>query len=235
MTLDDETAFFRSAPQLLPFRFAGRLSDVSREGLGQWAGHGADDLLASGLAGDIFHEGVPITPEERDILAAGLRWNNMFEEDEDEKSDLTWLERHPSVTPDEVEASVARWRFEPAGPAGEAVEEAAVTTLRQLGGAGALLTAWRVNREGQRARAYCIVCAAGSSPARLWVRVHFVMRSARHRQAPTAHRNRPRSRGRRARCGRLPPPAGASGGAHLGGRDPGTRQYPGAIRGCTGR
>ena len=167
MTLDDETAFFRSAPQLLPFRFAGRLSDNAREGLGEDAGEGADDLLASTLAGSILHERVPITPDERDIVVAGLRWLDMYEEDEEEKADYTWLERHPIVTPDEVEALVARWRFEPAGPAGDAVEDAAVSMLRQLEGARALLTAWRFSPEGERARAYCIVGWPGASPASL--------------------------------------------------------------------
>ena len=118
MTLDDdETAFLYSQPHLLPFRFAGRLSDDSREILGEWAAEGAYDLLASVLAGDISRERVPMTPEERDIVVAGMCWNDMFEEDEDERAGYTWLERHPIVTPEEVEALVARWRFEPAGPA----------------------------------------------------------------------------------------------------------------------
>ena len=171
MTLDDdETAFLYSQPHLLPFRFAGRLSDDSREILGEWAAEGAYDLLASVLAGDISRERVPMTPEERDIVVAGMCWNDMFEEDEDERAGYTWLERHPIVTPEEVEALVARWRFEPAGPAGDAVEEAAVSLLPQLDGAQALLTAWRLSPEGQRARAYCVVRRPGAAPDDLWVR-----------------------------------------------------------------
>ncbi|MDP9072497.1 MAG: hypothetical protein M3N68_14680 [Actinomycetota bacterium] len=88
------------------------------------------------------------------------------------------MEHHPIVTPAEVEALVARWRFELAGLAGDAVEEAAVSTLRQLEGAKALLAAWRLSPEGERVRAYCIVGAPGASPARLWLRAFYATRAA---------------------------------------------------------
>ncbi|MDP9072499.1 MAG: hypothetical protein M3N68_14690 [Actinomycetota bacterium] len=178
MSLDDDAVFFSSRPQRLPFRFAGRMSDEAREDLGQWAAQGEDDLLASWLAGTIWQERVPMTPEERDIVVAGLRWNDLYVEDEEEKADYTWLERHPIVSPAEVEVLVARWRFEPAGPADDAVEQAAVDLLRQLEGARALLTAWRLSPEGERVRAYCIVGAPGASLSSLWVRTLYAMQSA---------------------------------------------------------
>ncbi len=180
MTLDDEAVFFSSRPERLPFRFAGRMSDDAREWLGQLGAQGEDDLLASFLGGTISRERVPMTPEERDIVVAGLRWNDLYEEDEEEKADYTWLEHHPIITPAEVQALAARWRFEPAGPGGDAVERAAVSTLQKLEGARALLAAWRLSPEGERVRVYCIVGAPGASLSSLWVRTHYAMRAARH-------------------------------------------------------
>ncbi|MCA1673924.1 MAG: hypothetical protein LC799_17560, partial [Actinobacteria bacterium] len=161
MTDDDaeaEAFYLGSRPALLPFRFAGRLSDGARRSIGEDAAGGEYGLLAQGLAGAISREGFPITAEERDLLIAGLRWLNRYEEDEEEKADLRWLKTYPVASQVEVDAWVLeRWSFEPTGPAGGRREEALVSALRNLDGAAALLAAWRLGPVEERVRAYCMV------------------------------------------------------------------------------
>jgi hypothetical protein len=150
------------ALQRMPFRLAGRLDDESRETLGSAAARGTWGVLALSLGGAIVRGRVPVTADELDVVRHALR---ALGEDEQARA----LEPVPTVSQAEADEYVARWRFTPAVPTGDAVERAAVRGLEQLPGARALLTVWRESPDGSTVRIYVILAEPGEgTDLRLW-------------------------------------------------------------------
>ncbi len=147
-----------SALAALPFEMADRLSDEHRQTFGGDAAHAQWDLLIQSVAGAATVHGVPITAEEKDLLVRGLRWVG----EPDEMADVT-------VVGASARAELsARWRFEPAPPAGDEAEAFLVEFCRRTPEARALVTAWRHGPDGRRARLWCLVVAAGADAGQLW-------------------------------------------------------------------
>jgi len=155
----------------LPFRLAGRLPDDVREQVGEEASSAQWDLLLFYLAGVVVHRRVPVTAFEREILEHGMRWL-----DEPEESvPFEAVAAVAAASQAEIDRYLQRWRFVPAAPAGDAQEKAAVATVSEQPAARALLTAWRVGPDGDRTRAYCVVCDRDGWLAKVWGRVHQAM------------------------------------------------------------
>ncbi len=143
----------------LPFEMADRLSNEQREGFGEDAAYAEWEQLVQSVAGAAVLHGLPITPEEKDLLVRGLRWVG-------EPHDLAEAR---VVDPLERAELAARWRFEPAPPAGDRVEKFLVKYCRHEPEAKALVTAWRHGHDGERQRIWCLVTAPGADPGDVWV------------------------------------------------------------------
>ncbi len=142
----------------LPFEMADRLSDDHRLDFGQDAADAQWDLLVQAVAGAAVLHGLPITPEEKDLLVRGLRWVG-------EPHDLSEAR---VIDPLERAELAARWRFEPAPPAGDRVERFLVKFCRREPEAKALVTAWRHGPDGERQRVWCVVTAPEADPGQVW-------------------------------------------------------------------
>ncbi len=143
----------------LPFEMADRLSNEQREGFGEDAAYAEWEQLVQSVAGAAVLHGLPITPEEKDLLVRGLRWVG-------EPHDLAEAR---VIDPLERAELAARWRFEPAPPAGDRVEKFLVKYCRHEPEAKALVTAWRHGHDGERQRIWCLVTAPGADPGDVWV------------------------------------------------------------------
>lgn len=77
--------------------------------------------MVQAAAGDAVLHGLPLTPEEKDLAVRGLRWVG-------EPHDLAEAR---VVDPLERAELAARWRFEPAPPAGDGVERFLVKFCRR--------------------------------------------------------------------------------------------------------
>ncbi len=143
----------------LPFEMADRLPDDRRHVIGYDAAYAQWDQVVQTVAGVAVLQGVPITPEEKDLLVRGLRWVG-------EPHDLAEAR---VIDPLERAELAARWRFEPAPPAGDQVERFLVRYCRREAEAKALVTAWRHGPGGERQRIWCLVTASGADPGDVWV------------------------------------------------------------------
>ncbi len=163
MSLDDDEDYLwidNTSARLrrLPFEMADRLADDRRETYGYFAGMAQWDFVVQGVAGEAVLHGLPITPEEKDLLVRGLRWAG-------EPHDLAEAR---VIDPLERAELAARWRFEPAPPAGDPVEKFLVRYCRHEAEAKALVTAWRHGPGTERQRIWCLVTAPGADPGRVW-------------------------------------------------------------------
>jgi hypothetical protein len=137
----------------LPLELAGRASDTLRQMVVSDAAVAEWDNLVSWLSDEAAAGKVPLTADERDLLARGLAWIG-------EPADR--LDRATIVGPAELAAAAGRFRFEPARPAGDAVESHLVEFARRYPAVRALLTATRLGPDDDpRARVYCLVLASG--------------------------------------------------------------------------
>ncbi|MBW3548795.1 MAG: hypothetical protein KY452_11770 [Actinobacteria bacterium] len=164
MSLDDDEDYLwidntSARLRALPFEMADRLPDDRRETYGEFAGMAEWDFVVQGVAGEAVLHGLPITPEEKDLLVRGLRWVV-------EPHDLAEAR---VIDPLERAELAARWRFEPAPPAGDKVEKFLVKFCRREPEAKALVTAWRHGPGGERQRVWCLVTAPGADPGNVWV------------------------------------------------------------------
>lgn len=158
MDMDDDDDFLdgNTSERLrsLPFELADRLPDDRRQMYGHDAAVGEWGLLIQSVAGEAVLHGLPVTPEEKDLLVRGLRWVG-------EPHDLAEV---TVVGPVERAELSARWRFEPAPPAGDRVERFLVRFCRREPEAWALVTAWRHGPDGRRQRIWCLVTAPAAHP-----------------------------------------------------------------------
>lgn len=107
-----------------------------------------------------------MTAEERDLLREGLEWLDIPVEE---------LDVLPVLGEGQVDDYLRRWRFLPARPAGDVIENAAIDKARTTSGVVALLTAWREGPEEHRVRAYCVVCSASTNERLSWFMIHRAM------------------------------------------------------------
>lgn len=152
----------------LAFGFAGRLdTDQARTYMLRMAAGAQTDLLVEDLASAVVHHGAPVTAGELALINQGLQWL-------DSTIGGGQIDASVAVSDAELEAHLRRWRFEPAQPSGEPYEQAAIPVLEDLPEARALVTAWRVAPDGDRVRAWCVVCEPGRvwTPIRVWERLH---------------------------------------------------------------
>ncbi len=161
--MDDEQDYLEGDTEWLladlPFEMADRLPDDRRHVIGYDAAYAQWDQVVQTVAGVAVLQGVPITPEEKDLLVRGLRWVG-------EPHDLAEAR---VIDPLERAELAARWRFEPAPPAGDRVEKFLVKYCRHEAEAKALVTAWRHGPGGERQRIWCLVTAPGGEPGQVWV------------------------------------------------------------------
>ncbi len=170
--MDDEQDYLEGDTEWLladlPFEMADRLPDDRRHVIGYDAAYAQWDQVVQTVAqwdqvvqtvAGVPMQGVPITPEEKDLLVRGLRWVG-------EPHDLAEAR---VIDPLERAELAARWRFEPAPPAGDRVEKFLVKYCRHEAEAKALVTAWRHGPGGERQRIWCMVTAPGGEPGQVWV------------------------------------------------------------------
>ncbi|MBW3551532.1 MAG: hypothetical protein KY442_12270 [Proteobacteria bacterium] len=163
MSLDDEEDYLwidNTSARLrrLPFEMADRMTDEQRAHFGKFAGAAEWEWVVQAAAGDAVLHGLPITPEEKHLLVRGLRWVG-------EPHDLAEAR---VIDPLERAELAARWRFEPASPAGDPVEKFLVRYCRREAEAKALVTAWRHGPGGERQRVWCLVTAPEADPGQVW-------------------------------------------------------------------